>query len=135
MLRLIGNIIWFLMGGLIMGLTWWLLGILAFITIIGIPWARSCFVIGSFAFFPFGREAVSRQSVTGEEDLGTGSIGFLGNVIWFLLAGMWLAIGHLVSAVACFVTIIGIPFSLQHVKLAGIALAPVGQTIVTIKST
>lgn len=133
MLRLIGNIIWFVMGGLIMGLVWWLLGLLAFITIIGIPWARSCFVIGSFTFFPFGREAISRKAVRGDDDLGTSSLGTIGNVIWFFLAGIWLAIGHLISAVVCFVTIIGIPFSLQHVKLAGIALAPIGQTIVSVE--
>ena len=131
MIRLIGNIIWFLLGGIVMGLVWWLIGLLAFITIIGIPWAKACFVIGGFSFFPFGREAISRKQLNNSEDVGTGAFGFLGNIIWFFLAGFWLAVGHLVSAVACFVTIIGIPFSLQHIKLAGIALAPIGQTIVS----
>ncbi len=64
-------------------------------------------------------------------DIGTSPFGFIGNVIWFLLAGIWLAIGHIVSAVACFVTIIGIPFALQHLKLAGISLAPIGKTVVS----
>ena len=59
------------------------------------------------------------------------ALGLLGNIIWFIFAGIWLAIGHVVSAVACFVTIIGIPFALQHLKLAGIALAPIGKTIVS----
>lgn len=132
MLRLLGNVLWFVLGGFVMGLAWCLLGVLAFITIIGIPWGRACFVIGVFAFFPFGKEAVNRKTLTQQEDIGTGALGFLGNVIWFFLAGIWLAIGHLVSAVACFVTIIGIPFGIQHIKLATISLAPIGQQIVDI---
>src|SRR5690554_1152368 len=130
MLRVLGNILWFLLGGVVMGIAWWLAGVLALITIVGIPWARSCFVIGSFSFFPFGKEPVNRRDLTGQDDLGTGPLGLIGNIIWFLFAGVWLAIGHLMSAVACFVTIIGIPFGIQHIKLALIALAPVGQTVV-----
>ena len=67
--------------------------------------------------------------MTQNDDIGTGSAGTLGNVIWFILGGWWLAIGHLVAAVINFITIIGIPFSLQHLKLAGVSLAPVGKTI------
>ncbi|MHC3994565.1 YccF domain-containing protein [Thiomicrolovo sp. ZZH C-3] len=130
-MRLIGNVIWFLLGGVIMGLAWWLVGIIAFVSIVGIPWGRACFVIGSFSFFPFGKEAISRKELTDQEDIGTGAFGTLGNIIWFVLAGLWLAIGHVVSAIACFLTIIGIPFSIQHLKLAGIALFPIGKTIVT----
>lgn len=130
MFRLLGNILWFVLGGFVMGLMWFLLGVLAFITIIGIPWSRACFVIAGFAFWPFGKEPVNRKDVSQRDDVGTGALGFLGNVIWFFLAGIWLAIGHLVSAVACFVTIIGIPFGIQHIKLAVISLAPIGQTIV-----
>lgn len=130
-MRSIGNFLWFILGGVFMGLGWWLAGLIAFISIVGIPWARACFVIGNFTFFPFGREAISRHELTHEEDLGTGPWGLVGNVVWFLLAGVWLAIGHVISAAACFVTIIGIPFAIQHLKLAGIALAPVGKTIVS----
>lgn len=126
----IGNVLWFVLGGVFMGLGWWLVGVLAFISIIGIPWGRACFVIGGFAFFPFGREAVNRKDLTRQGDIGTGSLGMVGNIIWFLVAGIWLAIGHVISAAACFVTIIGIPFGIQHLKLAGIALAPIGKTIV-----
>lgn len=125
------NFIWFILGGVIMGLAWWFAGLICFITIIGIPWARACFVIGNFTFFPFGKEAISRAELNQEDDIGTGSLGFIGNILWFIFAGIWLAIGHVVSAFACFVTIIGIPFGLQHLKLAGISLAPIGQTIVT----
>ena len=127
----IGNILWFILGGVFMGLGWWLVGLLCAITIVGLPWAKACFVIGQFAFLPFGKEAVSRAVVRGVDDIGTGALGTLGNVLWFIFAGVWLALGHLASAVCCFVTIIGIPFGVQHIKLALIALAPIGKTIVS----
>ncbi|MBE4125485.1 YccF domain-containing protein [Vibrio parahaemolyticus] len=130
-MRTLGNIIWFLFGGVFMGLLWWLFGTLAFISIIGIPWGRACFVMGNFSFFPFGKEAVSRDELTNEMDIGTSPLGVIGNVLWFVFAGLWLAIGHILSAAACFVTIIGIPFALQHLKLAVISLAPIGKTVVT----
>jgi uncharacterized membrane protein YccF (DUF307 family) len=130
-MSLIGNIFWFIFGGLLMGLGWWLVGLVAAVTIVGLPWAKACFVIGQFAFLPFGKEAVSRKDVTQQDDIGTGALGLLGNIVWFVVAGWWLAIGHLVSALACFVTIIGIPFGIQHIKLALIALAPIGKTIVS----
>ncbi len=114
-----------------MGLAWFFFGLLAFITIVGIPWGRSCFVMGQFSFFPFGQEAVSRRELSGSDDLGTGFLGSIGNVIWFVFAGVWLAIGHLIAAVCCFITIIGIPFGIQHLKLAGISVFPIGKTIVS----
>ncbi|AIS57557.1 YccF domain-containing protein [Vibrio coralliilyticus] len=129
-MRTIGNIIWFLLGGVIMGLMWWFFGLLAFISIVGIPWGRACFVMGNFSFFPFGQEAIARDELTNEMDIGTSPLGLVGNVIWFVFAGIWLAIGHILSAVACFVTIIGIPFAIQHLKLAYISLAPIGKTVV-----
>ncbi len=127
----IGNVLWFVFGGLLMGLGWWLAGLLCAITIIGLPWAKACFVIGQFAFFPFGKEAVSRDVLTGKEDLGTGLLGAVGNILWFVFAGLWLAIGHLATACVCFITIIGIPFGVQHLKLAALTLAPVGKTIIS----
>ncbi|AIW20871.1 MULTISPECIES: YccF domain-containing protein [Vibrio] len=129
-MRTIGNIIWFLLGGVVMGLMWWFFGLLAFISIVGIPWGRACFVMGNFSFFPFGQEAIARDELTNEMDIGTSPLGLVGNVIWFVFAGIWLAIGHILSAVACFVTIIGIPFAIQHLKLAYISLAPIGKTVV-----
>jgi uncharacterized membrane protein YccF (DUF307 family) len=132
-MRALGNLLWFVLGGFVMGLGWWLAGLIMAISIIGIPWARSCFVIGSFSFFPFGKEAVSRTLITGEDDLGTGVLGFVGNVLWFVVAGIWLALGHLSAALANALTIIGIPFAIQHLKLAAIALAPVGKTVVPIE--
>jgi uncharacterized membrane protein YccF (DUF307 family) len=130
-MRAILNFLWFILGGVVMGLAWWLIGLIAFVTVVGIPWARACFVIGQFSFFPFGREAISRSELTGQADLGTGGLGLLGNIIWFFLAGIWLALGHVTAALANFATIIGIPFGIQHLKLAAISLAPIGQTVVT----
>jgi uncharacterized membrane protein YccF (DUF307 family) len=129
-MKTLGNLIWLVCGGLAMALAWWLAGLVAFVSIVGIPWGRACFVIGNLCLLPFGREVADRQVVTGRADLGTGPLGMIGNVLWFVFAGLWLAMGHLISAVLCFVTIIGIPFGLQHMKLAEIALAPIGKTIV-----
>lgn len=130
-MRAIGNFLWFILGGVLMGLGWWLVGLLCFVTVVGIPWGKACFVIGQFTFFPFGKEAISRKELTNQGDIGTGTMGLLGNILWFIFAGIWLAIGHVLSALACAITVIGIPFAIQHLKLAGIALAPIGKTIVT----
>ncbi|MFG6465343.1 YccF domain-containing protein [Roseateles sp. BYS87W] len=127
----IGNLLWLLMGGFFMGLGWWAAGLVAVITVVGIPWAKACFVIGQFAFLPFGKEAISRKVLTQQDDVGTGGLGLLGNIVWFVFAGLWLALGHVASAVFCFITILGISFGIQHLKLAGLALAPIGQTIVS----
>jgi uncharacterized membrane protein YccF (DUF307 family) len=129
-MSILGNILWFIFGGFLLGLFWWLAGVIAFVTIVGIPWARACFVIGYFSFFPFGKVAVRRNEVTGQQDIGTSFFGTIGNIIWFLLAGFWLALAHLSMALCCFITIIGIPFGVQHMKLAVIALFPIGMTVV-----
>ena len=127
------NILWVLFGGFFMGLAWFLYGILAAITIIGIPWARACFNSGWFVIWPFGREAVRRELVTGEDDIGTGCLGLIGNIIWFVVAGFWLALGHLFLALGYFITIIGIPFGYQHVKFIGISMLPIDKAIVPIR--
>jgi len=90
-MRTIGNLLWFIFGGLVMGLAWWLAGLIALLTIVGIPWAKAAFVMGQFSFFPFGKEAISRDELHQKEDIGTGALGMLGNVIWFVFAGVWLA--------------------------------------------
>jgi len=129
-LAFIGNIIWFVFGGLIMGLAWWVAGILCFISVIGIPWGKACFVIGKFTFLPFGKEAVSRKHLSGKDDVGTGTLGLLGNFIWLVFIGIWLAIGHIIAGLLFCITIIGIPFGLQHFKLVAISLMPIGMTVV-----
>ncbi len=131
-MSLILNLIWVIFGGLLMAALWVLAGLLCAITIIGLPWAGACFTIANFSLWPFGREAVNRRWLTGREDIGTGPLGTLGNIIWLLVFGLGLALGHLAAAVACAVTIIGIPFAIQHIKLAGVSLAPIGVAIVDI---
>ena len=130
-MKAVGNLIWFICGGIWMGISWYIAGLIMFITIIGIPWGKACFTIGQFSFLPFGKEAISREEVSREKDIGTGALGTIGNIIWFLLCGLWLAIGHIISSLFCFITIIGIPFGIQHLKLAGVSLSPIGKTIVT----
>ncbi|HXZ68903.1 MAG TPA: YccF domain-containing protein [Alphaproteobacteria bacterium] len=130
---LILNLIWFVFGGCLMGLAWWLGAILLAITIVGLPWASAAWRIGCFTFFPFGREAISKRELEGREAAITGIWRFLLNVVWFLLAGWYLVIGHLAAAILCGITIIGIPFAVQHLKLAGLSLAPVGTEIVPVE--
>lgn len=132
LLRFILNIVWLICGGFIMALAWVLIGIVACITIIGIPFARSCFVIAQLTLWPFGKDIERRDRLYRAKDIGTGSLGTIGNIIWFLLFGIWLALGHLFHAVACFITIIGIPFGIQHIKLAMLSIAPIGLTVVDI---
>lgn len=132
-MALLGNIIWFIFGGFIMGIAWFLWGLLAIVTIVGIPWARSCFMLSKFSFFPFGKEAVSRKALNQSGDIGTGALGLIGNIIWIIFGGFWLAMGHVLSGIACLITIIGIPFAIQHFKLAAAAFFPVGATVVSIR--
>jgi uncharacterized membrane protein YccF (DUF307 family) len=129
-MALILNILWFIFGGFISGLAWLLAGVLLAITIVGLPWSMAAFRIAGFSFAPFGRHVMPRQALNGRGDLGTGAIGFLGNIIWVLLAGWWLALHHVVLGIGLMLTIIGIPFGLQHLKLALISFAPIGQEVV-----
>ncbi len=129
-LSLLLNILWIVFGGLWMAAGWIVAAVIMAITIIGLPWARAAFNIASYALLPFGRKAVSRAEHLGTHDIGTGPFGLLGNIVWLVLAGWWLALGHLLTAILWAVTIIGIPFAWAHFKLAGIALWPIGKTIV-----
>ena len=130
MIRLILNILWFILGGWISGLLWLLGGLVLAITIVGLPYTGAAWRIAGFAFWPFGKEIVSREIVTGQSDLGTGPLGFLLNIVWFLLGGWYIALSHLVAAFFEAITIIGIPFAIKDLQLAGIALAPIGKTVV-----
>ena len=130
MLRLLLNLLWIITGGVWMALAWLIAGVIMVLTIVGIPWARAAFNIALYTLLPFGHRAVPRYQVTGYDDVGTGPLGVVGNVIWFVLAGWWLALGHLVAAVVLAITIIGIPFAWAHLKLAALALWPIGKVIV-----
>lgn len=125
-MRLLGNIIWLIFGGLATGIGWWVAGLLAAITIIGIPFAVAAFRIGTFSFWPFGREVVDRPEPGETRRL----LVLLGNIVWILLGGIWLALAHLFFALLLAITIIGIPFAIQHLKLAQLSLTPYGKMIV-----
>ena len=129
-LSLLLNILWIVFGGLEMALGWVIAAVIMAITIIGLPWARAAFNIAAYTLLPFGQKAVSRAEFSDTKDLGTGPLGFLGNIVWLVLAGWWLALGHLITAILLAITIIGIPFAWAHLKLAGIALWPIGKMIV-----
>jgi uncharacterized membrane protein YccF (DUF307 family) len=129
-MSLILNILWFIFGGWIAGLTWLFAGVLLALTIVGLPWAQAAFRIGIFSFMPFGKQVVPRRVLTGRDDIGTGPMGFLLNVVWFVLGGWYIALAHLVIGVVQLILIITIPFGLQHLKLAAIALAPIGKEVI-----
>jgi uncharacterized membrane protein YccF (DUF307 family) len=129
-IALLLNLLWIVFGGLWMAIGWVFAAVIMAITIVGIPWARAAFNIASYTLLPFGRKAVSRAEYSGQHDLGTGPFGLIGNIIWFVLAGLWIAIGHVVTGFLLCLTIIGIPFGIANFKLAFVALAPVGKDIV-----
>src|SRR5215475_1039905 len=129
-LSILLNILWILVGGAYMAFGWLVAAVIMAITIIGLPWARAAFNIAVYTLLPFGSRAVNREELTGTSDVGTGPLGLIGNLIWLILAGWWLALEHLIFAVLMAITIIGIPFAWAHLKLAGIALWPIGKVIV-----
>ncbi|MFM0367537.1 YccF domain-containing protein [Paraburkholderia sediminicola] len=130
-MRTLGNLVWFcLLGGFWSWLLWLVASALCFISILGIPWGRACYNISELAAAPFGKEAINRRELTLKRDIGTSVFGTVGNLVWLLLIGIWIALAHTIAGVACCVTILGIPFGLQHFKLAGLAVAPIGKSIV-----
>ena len=116
------NILWFIFGGFEIFLIWCLAGIILCITIIGIPAGLQCFKIGTFALCPFGKEVVPKAG-------GSSCCECFGNIIWILLCGLYICIMEGITGVLFCITICGIPFGLQHFKLAKLALAPFGTTI------
>ncbi|MBL8644861.1 MAG: YccF domain-containing protein [Rhodospirillaceae bacterium] len=120
-MSLILNILWIIFGGLWMALGWLLAALIMAITIVGLPWTPAALRIAGYTLLPFGNKAV---------DADPGPLSFIGNILWFVLAGWWLALGHLITAVGLAVTIIGIPFAWAHLKLAGLTLAPMATAIV-----
>ena len=117
------NIIWLVLAGFWLALGYLLAAVLLAITIIGLPFAKQSLKLGRYALWPFGRALV--QSSTRHKGLST-----IGNVLWFVLAGWWLALGHLITGVALCLTIIGIPLGIADFKMAGAALVPFGRQVV-----
>jgi len=116
----LGNILWLILGGIIMALIWALIGLLLCITVIGIPFGIQCLKIAGFVIWPFGRDITPG---------GFGVMGAIGNIIWILVCGIELCIGHILSGLLLCITIIGIPFGLQHFKMAKVAFIPFGAQI------
>ena len=124
-MRLVLNVIWFVLAGLWMALGYALAALIMFILIITIPFGVAALRIGFFALWPFGKTVVRRS------DAGAGSA--IGNVLWFVLAGWWLILMHLITGVALCLTIIGIPLGLANFKLIPVTLTPFGRDIITIE--
>ncbi len=123
-MRLVLNVLWIVLAGFWMFLSYLLAGLLLCITIIGIPFGIAAFRIGFYALWPFGRRVVAKSSA------GVGSM--LGNVLWLILAGWWLALGHVVTGIALCITIIGIPLGLANFKLIPVSLFPLGKEVVAV---
>ncbi len=119
---LILNILWLIFGGFAMAVGWALAGVIMAITIICLPWTPAAFRIAFYTLLPFGQ--------TVEDNPDSGALSLIGNIIWFILAGWWLALGHLFWAILLGITIIGLPFAWAHLKLAKLSLFPVGTLIV-----
>ncbi|MFI0215595.1 YccF domain-containing protein [Streptomyces lydicus] len=121
-MKTILNVLWLVLSGFWLALGYILAGIICCVLIITIPFGIASFRIAGYALWPFGRTAVVRH------DAGTGSV--VGNVIWFIFAGWWLALGHIVTGLALCVTIIGIPFGIANFKMIPLSLVPLGREIV-----
>ena len=119
----LGNILWLIFGGLLIAIAYFLSGVVLLITIIGIPFGIQLFKIGSFALLPFGYKTVPKEKQSG-------CLSVIFNILWLLTGGISLALTHVVLALLFAITIIGIPFAAQHLKLAGLALTPFGFEIV-----
>lgn len=125
-MNLLLNILWLVFGGFVSALSWMFAALILLFTIIGIPWVKSTFNIGLLTLWPFGTKVTKSNS---PQDLGAGSLGFIGNIIWFIFAGWWLFLSHLAAAIIMAITIIGLPFAIQYWKLAKLSLAPIGKNI------
>ncbi|MBQ7823818.1 MAG: YccF domain-containing protein [Bacteroidaceae bacterium] len=117
-----GNIIWFIFGGVLIALEYFVGGFLLCLTIIGIPFGIQVFKLGVLALWPMGHSVIS-------EDYSGGCLSLIMNILWILVGGIWISLSHLLLGVLFCITLIGIPFGIQHFKLAGLALTPFGKTI------
>lgn len=125
MVRLVLNVIWLVLSGIWLALVYSLAGVVMLVPIVTIPFSIAAFRLAAFVLWPFGRTVVAKPSA------GVGSL--IGNVLWFLFAGVWIAIGHVCTSIALAVTIIGLPLAWANLKLAVVALAPLGKEIVDLR--
>jgi uncharacterized membrane protein YccF (DUF307 family) len=122
-LHVLGNILWFVLAGLWMAIAYVIAGLIQFVTIIGIPFGIQSFKLAGYALWPFGRVVVQRS----DRDQ---ALSCIGNAVWLVLSGLWLALGHIITGLLLCLTIIGIPFGVASFKLAGLALVPFGKMVV-----
>jgi uncharacterized membrane protein YccF (DUF307 family) len=122
-MRILGNILWLLLGGIITALEYFISSIILMITIIGIPFGIQTLKLGVLALWPFGKTTI-------QSERSSGCLYIIFNIIWILIGGIWIALSHLVFGLILYITIIGIPFGNQHFKLAGLALTPFGRDII-----
>ncbi|MBI2390442.1 MAG: YccF domain-containing protein [Deltaproteobacteria bacterium] len=121
----LGNVLWIVFGGgLVLAAGYFVAGLLLAITIVGLPFAVQVWKLAWYALLPFDKRVVDATGVA------SGLLAFVVNVVWFFIAGLWLALAHVGYALACAVTIIGIPFAIAHLKLALLALRPFGKDVV-----
>ena len=121
------NVLWLLLSGFWLAISYFLAGIVFCLLIVTIPFGVASFRIGRYALWPFGYTVVRRGDA--------GSASAVGNVLWFFLAGFWLALGHILSGVLLCLTVIGIPFGVANFKMVPVALTPLGRQIVPIRAT
>lgn len=124
-MSLLGNIVWLIFGGIIIAVQYFIGSMFLFITIIGIPFGLQTLKMASLAIWPFGRDTRVR-------DRASGCVYIIMNVIWLLTGGLWIALSHAFFGALLCITIIGIPFGLQHFKLTAIALSPFGRDIINL---
>jgi uncharacterized membrane protein YccF (DUF307 family) len=124
-MRLIGNLIWLIFGGLLIAVEYLIASLLLMLTVIGIPFGFQTLKLASLALWPFGRKTIYIEQ-------STGCVSTLMNILWILFGGIWISLSHALFGFLFFVTIIGIPFGRQHFKLASIALTPFGRKVVPI---
>lgn len=120
---IIGNIVWLVCGGLIMAIGYFTAGLASIVTIIGIPNGIQSFKLGMYALWPFGKEVIDGPS-------SSGCIATIGNIIWILVGGIWIAIGHLLWACLFYILIVTIPFARRHMDMTRLAFTPFGKQIV-----
>jgi uncharacterized membrane protein YccF (DUF307 family) len=123
-MRLILNLIWLVLCGFWMAVGYVIAGLICCVLIITIPWGLASFRIANYALWPFGRTVVDRPNA--------GALSLIGNIIWIVVAGIWLAIGHVVTGIALCITIIGIPLGIANFKMVPVSLMPLGKVIVPI---
>ena len=122
-MRILGNILWLIFGGIIIALEYFISSIILMITIIGIPFGIQTLKLGILALWPFGK-------TTMQSERSSGCLYIIFNIIWIFIGGIWIALTHFVFGIILYITIIGIPFGNQHFKLASLALTPFGRDIV-----